>query len=143
MKAKEVTDQSSEVLPPNELIGGLRAWISLQSGDVEAARQLVHDRFRPPHDYIYSWLIRTAYETNRSEFIDMGEEALAARKPRPNSLPRYWVRQCAAIAVVLRNDSVAASEYYQGLAQDKGTVLFPALFSVDHVLGLLAEKSGE
>ena len=92
--------------------------------------------------FVNAWLTRNAYETNDNEYMDMWDAALLAGEPSANALERFWIKRCEAVFAVLRKDKVAAAEHYTNLAPDKGTVLFPALFSVDHVLGLLAQTIG-
>ena len=72
----------------------------------------------------------------------MGDAALVAGKRSINAFQSFWNEHYAAVASVLRNDTAAAADHYSALAQDKGTILYPSLFSADHVLGLLAQTMG-
>ncbi|MCH7801487.1 MAG: AAA family ATPase [Chloroflexi bacterium] len=141
--ANQLADQGLEIISHNVQMIGLKAWISLQRADVEAAKQLEVYLSSPPTEpnFVLFWLgiaLRIAYETNDFQYLDIVETALSAGERSTNSLRRFWSRQSEAIVAVLRNDEAAAAEQYSALEQDKGTV-GNSCFNVDHILGLLAK----
>ena len=141
--ANQLADQGLEIISHNVQMIGLKAWISLQRADVEAAKQLEGYLSSPPTEpnFVLFWLgiaLRIAYETNDFQYLDIVETALSAGERSTNSLRRFWSRQSEAIVAVLRNDEAAAAEQYSALEQDKGTV-GNSCFNVDHILGLLAK----
>jgi tetratricopeptide (TPR) repeat protein len=135
-KANELADQAREIMPLSELFLGLKIGISLQADGLGDTAQLIDNLSSDPVATIHvsARLLRAAYETNNSELLDMGEAALVAGKRSINAFQGFWIEHYAAIASALRNDTTTAPEHYSALAQDKGTVLYPALFSADHVL---------
>ena len=137
-KANELADKALKILPQNGGVLGLKAWMSLQSSDAESMQLLVEEHSSDPNAVIYmiSWLTRAAYETDNNEYLDSA--ALVAGEPSTHSLRSLWIDRCAAVVAVLRKDTAAAAEHYSALALDKGT-FGPALFGVDHILGLLAQ----
>jgi len=143
-EAQELADQILDIMPQNGWMLGFKDWINLQSDDAEAAKHLV-DHVSSVSDTrinISAWLIRIAYETNNDQYMDMGQAALTSEERPTNAFQNFWTVHFAAVAAVLRKDSAAAAEQYTALTRDKGTVLYPSNFSADHVLGLLAEVSG-
>ena len=143
-KADELADQVLEIMPQHGLMLGLKAGISSQGNDVGAIKHLADNLSSDlaAASFVSAWLTRTAYETNNNEYMDMGEAALIAVERSTHAFWRFWIRHCAAVAAVLRKDTAAAAEQYSALAREKGTV-GPALFSVDHILALLARTMGK
>ena len=143
-EAKDLADQILEIMPQNGWMLGFKGWISLQSNDAEAARHLIDDvsSVSDTAINISAWLVRIAYETNDTDYVDMGQAALISGEPA-NAFQSFWIGHFAAVVAVLRKDAVAAAEHYPALARDKGTVLYPAIFSADHILGLLARTMGD